>query len=116
MPAGSLQQWLFTFTTGAPGGVTPYPITGSTWEYVVRTSATDMGTPMVDLTTTAGSAGVLTVTSTTSTSSVQVNMYPAATATATPGTYYHALWENPGGTAATTWFTGELLITGNPQP
>ena len=116
MPAGSQQDWTFYFTTSAPGGTTPEPISASAWEYVVRTSATDVGTPVAKLTTTAGTPGVLNVTATAATSSVQILMYPAATATLTPGTYFHALWENPGGTAATTWATGSLIVQGNPQP
>ena len=36
MPAGSEQQWNVAFTTGAPGGVTPYAIAGATWAYVAR--------------------------------------------------------------------------------
>ena len=53
MPAGSAQSWTFTFTTSAPGGTTPYTITGANWEYVVRTSLTDAGTPAVKIGTTA---------------------------------------------------------------
>jgi hypothetical protein len=117
MPAGSVQNWTFVLTTTAPGGVTPWPITGATWEYVARTAATDLTIPpLIELTTTAGSQGVLTVTNTSATSSVAMDMYPAATATVTPGTYYHALWMNPSTAEAFCWFTGNLLIEGNPQP
>lgn len=118
MAAGSLQQWLFEFTTTAPGGATPYPIGGATgWEYVARPSATDVTVPpMIDITTTPSTAGVLTVTSSSSASSVLLNMYPAATASLTPGTYYHALWESPGGSTAFCWATGLLIVEGNPQP
>lgn len=119
MPAGSLQQWLFTMTTAAPPGNVPYPISGATgWEYIVRTSATDT-TPggVVSITTTVGTPGVLTVTGTALQSSVLLDMYPAATATLAPGTYFHALWESPGTPAqAYAWFTGSLIIEGNPQP
>lgn len=116
MPAGSLQQWLFTFTTTAPGGQTPYPITGATWEYVARTSATDLSAPLISLTTSASANGILVVTSTTTLSTVLLEIYPPATASL-DGTYAHSLWMNPGGSAtAFTWFTGELLVAGNPQP
>ena len=117
MDAGAEQQWLFTFTTGAPGGLTPWPISGDTWEYVARTSATDLTVPpLIKITSTPGSAGVLTVTSTSAVSSVQLTMYPAATVSLTPGSYSHALWANPGTTSALTIFNGLLLINGAPQP
>lgn len=117
MDAGAEQQWLFTFTTGAPGGLTPWPISGYTWEYVTRTSATDLTVPpLIKITTTPGSAGLLTVTSTSAVSSVLLAMYPAATVSLTPGTYYQALWANSGTTTALTIFNGLLLINGAPQP
>ena len=85
MDAGAEQQWLFTFTTGAPGGTTPWPISGATWEYVARTSATDLTVPpLIKITTTPSSAGLLTVTSSDTMSSVQLDMYPAATVSLTP--------------------------------
>lgn len=117
MPAGSLQEWLFTFTTAAPGGTTPWPISGATWEYVARTSATDLTIPpLIEITTTLTSAGQLTVTASSAVSSVLLAMAPAATASLTPGTYYHALWENPGTSTAFCVFDGLLLIDGAPQP
>ena len=117
MPAGSLQEWLFTFTTGAPGGLTPWSISGATWEYVARTSATDLTVPpLIKITATPGSAGLLTVTSTSAVSSVQLTMYPAATVSLTPGVFYHALWENSGTTSQLCIFDGLLLIDGAPQP
>ncbi|HTQ88662.1 MAG TPA: hypothetical protein VMK84_04135 [Streptosporangiaceae bacterium] len=116
MPAGSLGEWVFGFTTTAPGGTTPYTITGATWEYVARTSATDVSTPLIDITTTATIQGVLTVTATATLSQVQLTLSPVATATLTPGTYYHAFWMNPGTTGAFCWLSGQLFIDGNPQP
>lgn len=117
MDAGAEQQWLFTFTTGAPGGTTPWPISGATWEYVARTSATDLTIPpLIKITTTPSSAGLLTVTSSATTSSVLLAMYPAATVSLTPGVFYHALWIWPGTTTAQTIFNGLLLINGAPQP
>ena len=116
MPAGSLQEWAFTFTTGAPGGTTPWPITGASWEYVVRTSATATGSPLFEITTTPSATGQLAVTATLTVSQVLMEMYPAATATLTPGTLYHALWQNAGTTAQLCIFDGLLLIDGAPQP
>lgn len=115
MPAGSLQQWQFTFTTPAPGSTPPYPISGATFEYVVRTSQSDLGTPVIDITATPSSFGLIVVTSTAALSQVLLDIYPAATASLS-GTYFHALWMNPGGSSALTWFTGLFLVDGNPQP
>jgi hypothetical protein len=119
MPAGSLQQWNVGLTeiSATTGQEIPYPISGFTWEYVVRTSATDM-TPggLFNLTTTPNASGSLTVTSTASLSQVQVTIYPAATSSLALGPYAHALWANPGTTSAFAWVTGQLVIAGNPQP
>ncbi len=117
MPAGSLQQWLFTMTTTAPGGTTPYPLAGVTgWEYVVRAAATDTGPPLFGVTTTPSTAGALVVTATSTLSQVLLDIYPAATAALTPGTYAHGLWMNPGTSSAFSWITGALIIQGTPQP
>lgn len=118
MPAGSLQQWLFTMTTTAPPGNLPYPITGATgWEYIVRTTSTDT-TPggLVQITANPSTAGALVVTATASVSSVLLDMYGAATAAITPGTYFHALYMNAGNSGQFAWFTGLLILEGNPQP
>ena len=116
LAAGSSIQITFTFTTGAPGGVTPYPITGATWEYVVRPSATDSGDPTFSVTTSSSASGVIVATATSVLSQIVLTLNPAATASLTPGGYSHALWQNPGETTAFTWMTGTLMITGNPQP
>lgn len=116
MPAGSLQQWNVTFTQNVTSGpVIPYPISGATWEYVVRTSPSDMGTPLIDLTTSPTSSGILTVTATSSLSQVQVGIYPAATE-ALEGQYWAALWMNPGTNAALCWASGPLLVQPTSQP
>lgn len=116
MPAGSLQQWLFTFTTTAPGGTTPYPITGATWQYVARPSAADLTSPpLIDITTVPSAGGEIVVTSTASLSQVQLNILPAATASL-DGTYFHTLWMNPGTSSAFSWVTGLLIAEANPQP
>lgn len=117
MPAGSVQQWLFGFTTGAPGGTTSWPISGATWEYVARTSATDLTVPpLIKITTSSSAAGLLTVTASATVSSVLLAMNPAATVSLAPGTYYQALWQNPGTATAMCIFDGLLLIDGAPQP
>jgi hypothetical protein len=116
MPAGSLQQWIFKFTYLVNGFEVPYPISGATWEYVARTSQTDTGTPLISLTTTGSANGVLVVTATVSLSQVLLEIYPPATVSL-DGEYWHSLWMNPGNsTSAFTWFTGPLIVQGNPQP
>ena len=116
MPAGSAQDYCFTFEATAPFSTTPYPISGATWEYVVRATPTASGTAVISLTTSPNSQGFLTVTATASLSQVLMSLYPSATASLAPGTYYHTLWQNPGSGTAYTWFTGLLQVQGNPQP
>lgn len=114
MPQGSAQLWNFVFTEVASGD--PFPISGSTWEYVVR-SASGVSAPLVFmLTTTVTIYGVLTVTETSSLSQVQMDMYPDATSSLAPGAYYHALWMNPGTTGAYSWFLGLLQVEASPGP
>ena len=115
MAAGSLQQWQFAFTINDPSVIEPYPIDGATWEYVVRDTATDTGSPVFSITTAASAAGLITVTSSATVSQVALDIYPAATA-ALDGTYYHTLWMDPSTSSQFTWVTGNLLVQGNPQP
>lgn len=111
MPQGTLQQWTFTFTEPGPAGV-PYPISGATWEYVVRANAADTGVPLISITTALTSAGQITVTATASLSQVLLDILPAATAPLAPGTYAHALWINPSTSSQVVWFEGSLLKIG----
>lgn len=112
VPAGALQEWVFTFTA-ADGSL--FPLDGHTWEYVARTSPTDTGTPVVKLTTVAGSQGVLTVD--VAASAVKFTLYPAATADLAPAAFHHALWMDPGDpVSAYPWLAGALQVVGNPQP
>lgn len=119
MPAGSLEQWNFTFSSinQATGQSIPYPIAGATWEYICRTNATDT-TPggLFLITTTPSTYGQLVVTSTAILSQVQLTINPVATVNMVPQTYSHTMWMNPGTTSAYTWITGNLIIVGNPQP
>jgi hypothetical protein len=111
MPAGSYGAWEFAFATG----VQPYPISGATWEYVVRVSQTDLTIPpLIEITTTVSAAGLITVTD--ATASLLLEIYAAATVNLPPGTYYQSLWMDPGDSNAFTWVTGTLVIQGNPQP
>ena len=116
LAAGSSMNATFTFTTGAPGGTTPYSISGATWEYVVRATATTGGTPLIEVTTSVSSAGLITATSTSTLSQIVLALYPAATASLAPGAYSHGLWSNVGTTSQFCWALGSLVITGAPQP
>ena len=118
MPLGSLQQWLFTFTTvnSITGQSVPYPIAGATWEYVVRATPTSGGTALISFGTAATSQGVLVVTASPSVSSVQLNLYPAATQGLSPSTMSQALWANPGSGSAIAWLSGPLILQATPQP
>lgn len=109
MSAGSLQQWSFGIVTMDPGGVTPFPVSPS-WEYVVRAQATDAGTPLVKITQQPSAAGVIQV----GTGSVLVDVYGPATSALAPGTYAHALWQDPGTPLQVAAVTGELIVEPNP--
>jgi hypothetical protein len=113
MPYGSLQEYLFTFTYPSTGAL--FPITGMTWEFVVRATGTSSGSPLISVTPSANSQGVLTVS--TAASTVQLTLYPAATQSLATGQYALALWMNPGiADTAYTWLSGPLILQGNPQP
>lgn len=118
MAAGSEVSQGFQFTAPYNLYDAPYPISPAEWEYVVRVSATDTSpSPLIKVTTTANTQGVLTVQ--TASSLVYLTLFPAATASLTPGNYWHSLWEYPGTPPdgyPYTWWTGLLIIEGNPQP
>ena len=112
MGYGSLVEYLFTFSYPSTG--TLFPITGMTWEYVVRATGTSGGSPLISITPSSSADGVLTVS--TAASTVQLTLYPAATQGLAPATLAHALWQNPSSGSAFTWWTGPLIVQGNPQP
>lgn len=112
MGYGSLQEWLFTFTYPSTGAL--FPISGLTWEFVVRATGTSTGSPLISVTPSANSQGVLTVD--TAASTVQLSLYPAATQSLATGQYALSLWSNPGLASAFTWLSGPLVLNGNPQP
>lgn len=103
---GSTNQATFTFQNDDG---TLYPITGATWEYVVRIGQFDRSTvPLISITTTATSEGVLVVNTAASTVSLALN--PAATASMKAGIYSHALWMNPNTATAFLWVSGQLTL------
>ena len=112
MPAGSLQQWQFTFTT--PAGAL-YNINGATWEWVARTSVTDLTVPpLIDITTSTTVPGSISVN--VPAGQITLTITPAATVSIPPGAYVQSLWMNPGTTSAFCWLSGALIIQGTPQP
>lgn len=96
MPIGSRADWLLSLF--ADDGVSPFPIAGHTFEYVVRQTATDTGSPLVRLQSdnpsgpTPANGGLLTVVSSAVESGLKMSWYPAATSPLTAKTYFHALW------------------------
>lgn len=108
---GSLAQASFVFQND-DGSL--YNITGATWEYVVRIGPSDRSAaPLLSITTTSTSAGVLVVT--TSTSTVALTINPAGTASLKPGIYSHTLWMNPNTTTAYAWLTGQFTLNAAAQ-
>lgn len=102
-------QYTQNFQLQNPDG-TPYPVGGATWEYVVRSSPTDASlTPLIKITPSANSQGVVTV-ATSPNTVVSVTLNPAATAGLAPGVYAHALVMNPGTSSAMPWIIGSFTV------
>jgi hypothetical protein len=97
-PVGSQWQQQFDFPTT---NISTY-----TWEFVLRTSAQQTGTPAAKVTSSGQtSAGYITVNATAGT--VLVVLSSTATGTLTPGTTYAlALWADPGLSDPTVWVDG----------
>jgi hypothetical protein len=94
-----------------------YPLTGLTWEYVVRRDASDLSSAaVITVNETPNAQGVVTVDLNAST--VTVTLYPAATATLTQrAVYAHALWADPTDPAlATCWVYGGFVVNQVAQP
>lgn len=106
-PSGS--QWAQTFT------ISGVDLTGLTWEFVIRPTATDTAQPpLVKVTTTVSAQGQITVN--TAAGTVQVVLTPAATSLLGKGARPYALWSNPGTTSATTWCDGTFNTQLVPTP
>lgn len=87
--AGS--QWGRSFTFYNNGVL--IDLTGLTWEFTIRRSVTDAGTPLVAVTVTPGAQGSITVDLPSST--LVVSLTPAATALLGKSACAHGLWSNP---------------------
>lgn len=98
----------------AANGITPYDITGRAFEYVVRADPNDSGTPLVSITSSLSSAGVLTID--VPKAIVNLTILNPATAALTPGTYYHSFWMEPSQPTAFNWFIGKLFVDPASQP
>lgn len=81
-------------------------ITGKTFEWVLRTSTAQTGTPALSVNSSGATAnGSIVIT--TSTSSILITLTPVGTATLLANTAYAAtLWMNPGLTDATVMTNG----------
>ncbi len=106
LPQGGQQS--INFLLKNADGITPYPITGRTFKYVVRATAADTGTPLVSVTSSANAQGVLTIT--TAKALVNLQLFSAATSGLTAGTYYHGFWMDPGLSTAFNWFSGKFFV------
>lgn len=97
-------QWVQTFTL-LDGEGTRMDLTGLVWGFVIRPGVTDItAPPLVEVTTTPGAQGSISVDLTAAT--VTVTLTPAATTLLGKGARPHALWSQPGTAAATCWVAG----------
>lgn len=111
--AGS--QWTQGYQLQNDDG-TPMDITGATFEFVVRPSASDTTEPgLVSVNSTTNSAQGY-ITATPSSSSLLVVLSPTATALLGQSTYPYALWMNPGTSSQTDLVTGTAFSQLVPQP
>lgn len=82
----------------------------------MRETASSSGSPLISVTTSPSSAGLITATATSAVSQILLALYPAATATLGAGSYSHALWQDPSTSSAFCWMSGGLTVSGASQP
>lgn len=99
--------WSYTYTITNADGVTPANLTGKTFEFAIRRSVYDTGTPLVSVNT-ASSTSLGTITVNTTTAAVQVMLTPAATLILKNGGGPYALWMDPNLSDATTVVVGQF--------
>lgn len=106
MGVGSQWSQAYTFQN-ADGSL--IDLTTKTFEFVVRTDPSELTatTPLIKVTTTSGTQGVITVN--TSTATATVTLSPTATAVLAQQAYPYSLWMDPGLTDATAWVTGTVF-------
>lgn len=109
LSAAQGSQWTSPFVLQNMDG-TPLNITGKTFEFAIRRTVTDTGTPLVlvssDTTTASG-----TITVDVPTATVTVLLTPAATGSLVHGGGDYALWMNPGLTDATAMSVGVFFCS-----
>lgn len=100
--------WTQNYTIQNADG-SAFNTTGKTWEFVIRNdpSESTSTTPVVKVTGTSGSQGVVTVLN----NVVTVSLTAAATAALTQKSYVYSLWMDPGLSDATAWVTGTVFAT-----
>lgn len=112
LPKGGQQGVKFAMKQA--DGITSYSLIGKTFEYVVRTDPDGAGTPVIAITTALTTKGQLTVDL--AFSIVTLNLLSGATTALNTGTYYHALWMDPGLSTAFNWFAGKFILQPASQP
>jgi hypothetical protein len=116
VPWGSKASWAMQMWN--LDGFTPFPVGSHTFEYVVRTTPTDVGTPVIRLrsdapgTPTPAGGGLLSTTIVPTMAQVNLLIYPPATsALAPPLTYYHGLWmDYADAVNATNLWWGQFMV------
>jgi len=105
-------------------GITPFLISGHTFEYVVNTEpGGTAGTEVIRLRSDSQGSpvppggGLISIISTSVQAAIQLALYPPATTPLTPTTYYHALWMDYADpvNALNLWW-GQLMIDPAVQP
>lgn len=112
LPRGSQQSVRWALKQA--DGITSYSVIGKTFAYVVRPDPNGVGAPVISLTSALTTQGQLTVDVTFST--VTMNLLAVATSSLSAGTYYHALWMDPGLGTAFNWFAGKFILQPSSQP
>lgn len=98
--------WSYTYTiTNADG--TPANITTKTFEFAIRRSVYDTGTPLVSVNS-SSSTSLGTIVVNTATAAVQVNLTPAATLAIKNGGGPYTLWMDPNLSDATAVVVGQF--------
>jgi hypothetical protein len=124
MPLGSNSSW--TVNLFQADGISPFVISGHTFEYIVSTApfgAPSPGTTVIRLRSdtpgspTPAGGGLITVVSTSTVAGINFALYPPATTPLTPITYYHALWMDYADPVnAYNLFWGQLMLDPAVQP
>lgn len=124
MPLGSNSSW--TMSMYQADGITPFLITGHTFEYVVLDApfgASPPGVLKIKLRSdvpgspTPVGGGLIALINTPVQTGIQLALYPPATTPLNPATYFHALWMDYADSvnALNLWW-GQLMLDPAVQP